>query len=643
MDSSRDDLGMEWTDEQRAVIDHARGVPARIQAGPGTGKSTTVLALAERLADGQADDSVRLATFTRAATTELAAKAVQGEISVPVTTVHSFALRILVKNQQWSRLPLPLRIPDHWEFDRLIHDDLRARLAPAFPNVRKTTVRRLESEMAARWEAMDDSLLLAEVDQQLRNAYVAAWTRQREVFGYSLFAEMPWYALELVEDHPEADLLGVQTLVVDEYQDLNRCEVGLLKALSSSGITIIGVGDEEQSIYSWRMAAPEGIRRFVDDFPGACDYPLSVSQRCARSILAASQRVIAIAPGRDPNRPPVTPAKHNPEGDFAYLRLSSAQAERAAMARLLKHHHGQGTPYESMAVLIRSDYQGRWSAAIRQTLTSEGVPHTDIEAALEPLHTDDARELLAVARLVFNPSDDLAWWTLLKLRRGVADTFLRLVADAAWTNGRRFHEEIDALADGSIPGATAQSMKAAATRVAKIKTVLAEIAATQPPDDPAAWVAWLREVAQTLEIPVAAELDVLFAAASDAVPPDGGIADLISQLEPIARDLALEAPGVSVMTVARSKGLTLDVVVTLGVEAELFPSPMTSDPEEDRRLLYVAMTRAREATYLLMAKTRNDGTAYSGAGTSINSRSRCDFLSKAGISPTDGAAFLQAL
>ncbi len=634
---------MDWTNEQQTVISHPRGVPARIQAGPGTGKSTTVLALAERLADGQPDDSVRLATFTRAATTELATKAVDGAISVPVTTVHSFALRILVKNQQWSRLPLPLRIPDHWEFDRLIHEDLRARLAVAFPKVRKTTVRRLESEMAARWEAMDDSLLLANIDPQLRDAYVAAWTRQREVFGYSLFAEMPWYALELVEDHPEADLLSVQTLVVDEYQDLNRCEVGLLNALSLSGITIIGVGDEEQSIYSWRMAAPEGIRRFVDDFPGALDYPLSISQRCARSILTAAQRVIAIAPGRDPNRPRVTPAEHNPEGTFAYLRLASAQAERAAMARLLKHHHDQGVPYESMAVLIRSDHQGRWSAAIRQKLTSEGIQHTNVEAALEPLHTDDARELLAIARLVFNPSDDLAWWTLLKLRRGVADGFLRLVADSAWANGRRFHEEIDALVDGSIPGATAQSMKVAVARIADIKAVLAGIAGADPPDDPGGWVVWLREVARALSIPVAAELDALFAAAIAALPPDGGMVDLISQLEPIARDLALEAPGVSVMTVARSKGLTLDVVVTIGVEAELFPSPMTRDPEEDRRLLYVAMTRARHATYLLMAKTRNDGTAYSGAGTSINSRSRCNFLSKAGIAPADGAAYLQAL
>jgi DNA helicase-2/ATP-dependent DNA helicase PcrA len=293
-------------------------------------------------------------------------------------------------------------------------------LAERWRGVRRAQIAKLEREMAAQWESLDEDLvLLSDIDPELRDAYLAAWRKQRTVFGYSLFAEMPWYALELVEDHHDAKLLDLESLIVDEYQDLNRCEIRLLEALSNRGISIVAVGDEDQSIYSWRMAAPVGIRRFPQAFQGCSDYTLSVSQRCGRQILDAAQRVIAVAPGRDPNRPRLRPADHNPEGSFAYLSFRSAQAERQAVTRLLKHHHAQGEiPHERMAILVRSDYQGRWSRPLHEILEREGLPYTDVEAALEPLHTVDARELLAVARLALNRSDDLAWWTMLKVRRG---------------------------------------------------------------------------------------------------------------------------------------------------------------------------------------------------------------------------------
>jgi superfamily I DNA/RNA helicase len=120
---------VEWSEEQLRVIAHDPRRHCRVLAGPGTGKSTTVIALAERLVRESSAQAVRMVTFTRAATTELAAKAVEGSLDVAVTTVHSLALRLLLGNTQWVRLPLPLRIPDDWEFDELIHEDIRQRLS----------------------------------------------------------------------------------------------------------------------------------------------------------------------------------------------------------------------------------------------------------------------------------------------------------------------------------------------------------------------------------------------------------------------------------------------------------------------------------------------------------------------------------
>ena len=633
-------MTVDWTDEQRAILRHTGG-HARIQAGPGTGKSTTVIALAGLLSEGRSDKAIRLATFSRAATAELASMAVARDVPVQVNTVHSFALTILVRNREWGRLPSPIRIPDEWEAHDLLHDDLRLRLAPHHPGIRRATVERLEREMAAQWEAMDDTHLRAGIAPDLRAAYLAAWQRQRRVFGYSLFAEMPWYALDLIDDHPDADLDGLECLVVDEYQDLNRCETRLLAALAGRGIAVLGVGDPDQSIYSWRMAAPEGIRRFLGDFAPAQDYSLSVSQRCGRRILESAQRLIASGPGRDMARPAVRPASENPDGAFAYLRFRSAQAERRAAVRLLKHHHEtEGIGLDRMAILLRSDHQHRWSTPLRSDLERAGVLFTDVEAASEPLHTEHARELLAVAKLALNRQDDLAWWTILKVCRGVADSFIRQVADVAWAHSRRFADQLLRLPDDQIPEVSATSTQRAVGRVRAVTRILDRLEGN-PLAETARWIEWLREVASLLAIPIAEDLERLLITAGGNVHASEGIRTVLAQLEPVARDIAMASGGVRVMTIARSKGLTFDVVAVLGVEQELYPSPLSEDPEEDRRLLYVAITRARLACYLTMARIRHDATAFSGRGDSIRSRSRCEFLSIAGIRPDDGDQFLR--
>lgn len=119
--------------------------------------------------------------------------------------------------------------------------------------------------------------------------------------------------------------------------------------------------------------------------------------------------------------------------------------------------------------------------------------------------------------------------------------------------------------------------------------------------------------------------------------------DLISQLEPTAKQLALEEGGLALMTIASSKGLTFDVTVTIGVEDETFSDEHPHLHEELRRLLYVAMTRAKSACYLTMATTRSGPVAFSHDGNPINSRSRSRFLSIAGIEPQGGQDYLGAL
>ena len=135
--------------------------------------------------------------------------------------------------------------------------------------------------------------MLVDVSPELRAAFRAAWGRQRIVFGYSLFAEMTYSARDLLVDHPSPNLAGLEFLVVDEYQDLNSADIAMIEALAGHDISVLAAGDDDQSIYGFRHAAPQGIQNFANSpsFPrgshlSAVD-KLSVrrqyTRRCART------------------------------------------------------------------------------------------------------------------------------------------------------------------------------------------------------------------------------------------------------------------------------------------------------------------------------------------------------------------------
>src|SRR5580704_15173913 len=156
--------------EKDQILDHPPDRHGRILAGPGTGKSTTVLELAQRLHENDPPIAVGIVTFTRAATAELGEKIrAEGHDLVQPSTLHAFALSLLMRNPGFVSLPMPLRIPDDWEMGNLIEPDIAFRLRRLGQDgVSVRTVRRLDREMAAGWESLDpDTQLLADLDPEL--------------------------------------------------------------------------------------------------------------------------------------------------------------------------------------------------------------------------------------------------------------------------------------------------------------------------------------------------------------------------------------------------------------------------------------------------------------------------------------------
>src|SRR5712692_5547649 len=316
------------TAEQRAILAHDPYHHARVLAGPGTGKSATLVALVNQLLAGNPAPRIKLITFTRAATAELAKKVSDHPAAAAErpSTMHSFSISTLLRNPGTGNFPRPLRIADTWEDDEIVKPTLARRI-----DVRVTKLDNLIREMASNWEFLEPREL-PNVDPAHRARFLAAWHEHREVYGYTLLAELPFALRQTLHDHAELDGIQYDMLIVDEYQDLNACDLEVLRLIAARGCTIIAAGDDDQSIYSFRYAAPAGIRRFCEDYPGSVTYPLSVTQRCGSRIIECAQYIIEGDLGRPAGRPPLHSAEGSPPGEVALLAFDDEVSEACGVA-----------------------------------------------------------------------------------------------------------------------------------------------------------------------------------------------------------------------------------------------------------------------------------------------------------------------
>ena len=629
---------MTATPQQQAIIAHDVRRHGRVIAGPGTGKSWTSIALLDRLHKVSPDSAPGLLTFTRAATNELVRKVeTAGHDWLAPGTIHSFALALLVGHPGQVQIPYPVRIPDSWELANLIRPGIASGLrAMGFEGVTATQVKKLENEMAARWESLDpDLVVLADIDPELRNAYVGLWGLHRSRFGYLLLAELPSRAGDLIEDfgiRPE----NLEFLVVDEYQDLNKADIRLVSLLAVGGVHILAIGDDDQSIYGFRGAAPQGLRQFHDDFPNASDYSLSVSMRCGQRIIDAAMSLIETAPDR-PRRPRLTGVDDAPEGEFVYLRFGGHVAEARGVADIIAARIAGGVDAGEIAVLVRSRVS-TWADLLTPHLEERGITAVNVDWVERALAEPGLRRALAVARLVQDRHDSLSWWTLLKLTPGISDAFIRYVANTA-AEGENFGETLLRLHPGYAGAPTRQS----STRAQRL--VMEQLAAVEHVDlDRVAlgnygWGGWLR-----LRVEAGAlseDARKLLQDVGQHVPASEGLGFFLGQLEPIGKDLATHAADVRILSISASKGITVNTVLVMGVEAGIIPHPR-GRLDEERRLLYVGMTRATRMTVLTAAARRTGPTARHGIANINRPRGRCPLLVGLPIGQwTDGSDYVE--
>lgn len=630
------------TDEQRTAASHV-GTHARLLAGPGTGKTLTLtrrivfLVSQKKIPPGE----VLVLTFTRAAVAELRTRIndALGETTaskVSISTLHSFALRELLKRGGSTRLPQPLRIADDWEERWIIFEEVKRLVGK---DIKET--RNLFQCLSADWQklAADRSGWEREFPEP---KFLGAWREHRQIYGYTLRSELVYQLKNAIEEG-NVDLdAPIKHVLIDEYQDLNPCDLAIANILGDAGLSVYAAGDDDQSIYGFRYANPEGIRRFPKEFKSAQNFVLDECKRCDDSILQLGLFVAKQDPRREDK--PLHSVSPPRAGEVHLLRFQDQGYEAAGIARICKWltTRKKINP-EAILILIRSDRNRAFSQPLRAALLSETIPVGVHSNPLEPLERPDGRNFVSILRLAVNPQDDLAWRSLIEVRQNrIGATTSDAVYELARTNNWRYTKALSEIRRN--PTRIPRSGPALVKECDEIAELLNRIG--KPPKT--AIMTWLEGAAK----PVISDdkvrdliLDVFRniskVSGADSLDP------LMKAMNVSLGDFEQERPQkvVSVMTMHQAKGLTADAVFVVAAEDEYVPGRYTSGDlfDDERRLLYVSLTRACHFLYVTYATQRTGAQQHTGRTAGTTRRQLTRFLSGGPTAVENGDTFVAKL
>jgi len=603
----RIDYRAELNDAQYEAATTLHG-PLLVVAGAGSGKTRTLVFRVARLVESGVDpQSILLLTFTRRAALEMLRRAesllADGALeAVTGGTFHSFANTVLRRYGRMFGWPERFSILDRGDAEDTINL-VRARLGldrteRRFP--RKQTLATIFSTAANRNLRVAELVerehlhLIDDVEDILGcQAAYEGYKRERALLDYD---DLLIHLRDRLQQHDEfrERLRSVyRHVMVDEYQDTNHLQADIVAALGAPDGNVMAVGDDAQSIYGFRGADFRNILEFPQRFPGARLVTLEENYRSSQAILDVTNAVIGQAKERFAKtlftrrsggaRPQLVPAP-----DERWQSLFVRQ-------RLLELHE-EGVPLSEIAVLFRSSFH---SFDLELELARSGVPFVK-RGGFRFVETAHVKDVVAHLRVIENPRDAVSWHRILLLLEGVGPKLASAVVE--W------------LADGDRGGAALEEFPGApgsrGRGIGTVRQLGALLATLDPARAPTALVQqvvdWYRPVLERIhrdDAPKRLRDLEQFAA----------LAERYRELAAMLADMALEPPADSVgdvmavdveegemltlSTVHSAKGLEWHSVFVLAVADGRFPSAYSVDEdeiEEERRLLYVACTRARE-------------------------------------------------
>lgn len=618
--------------------------PLLVLAGAGSGKTRVLTHRIAHLVEdlNVAPWQIMAITFTNKAAAEMRERLQSliggGARGMWVSTFHSMCVRILRTDCERVGFAKGFTIYDDSDSKRLVEqimDELNI-------DKKRYPIPALRNRISQAKNDLQVAEVFAEktsdqVGQVAARVYTRLQERLRQLNAFD-FDDLLLYTWLLLKNHPDV-LAAYQNrfryLMVDEYQDTNHAQYVLTQLLAAAHKNIMVVGDDDQSIYSWRGADLRNILDFEKDYPEARVVKLEENYRSMGNILAAANAVIA----NNLTRKPKKLFTSKPAGDkISVYSATDERDEGRWIASEIEHQHGEGMSYNQIAVFYRTNAQSRM---LEDMLMRAGVPYRLI-GGTRFFDRAEIRDVMAYLNLVVNPANDVAAHRVINVpKRGIGKTTVEHIDYVARETGITFLQAAElCIADDQIRSATRKAIAEFAALIHEAqgyagdlrkvveaivdKAGLIRALEAENSDDAAGRIENIQELfgvvdeyAQTHD-----DADALFepptaedAPEADDEPPvrtfqANSLPDFVEwvTLRTDMDTVAEDGEAITMMTIHAAKGLEFDCVFVAGMEESLFPHGNSSQDsqglEEERRLAYVAITRARKKLYLTNAFTR---------------------------------------
>ena len=606
---------------QRAAVTHLEG-PILVLAGAGSGKTRVITRkIAHMVGEcGIKPDSIAAVTFTNKAAREMKSRVAEllseeRTQGLTVSTFHTLGMRLLREEHARIGFRRGFTLFDAEDSLTLLRELLKV------DRVEKAEVLERAQWQISAWKSAlltpEEAVKKAADDHARRQARLYLdYHRHLQAYNAMDFDDLiarPVHLLESDREVRERWQSRLRYLLVDEYQDTNAAQYRLLKLLAGSRGAFTAVGDDDQSIYSWRGAQPQNLTLLKEDFPSLKVVKLEQNYRSTRRILRVANALI----GHNPHLFEKKLWSELGEGDPVRLVAcpdAQAEAERVVteiVAHKLKHKTRNG----DFAILYRSNHQSR---LFEKVLREQKLPY-ELSGGTSFFDRGEVRDLVAYLRLLVNPDDDSAFLRIVNLpRRELGPVTLeRLGSYAGARHLSLFSACFDVGLKAELPERGAEKLHEFAVWVSKT----AERAESEPAAevvkrmlDDIAYEGWLKGSARDLATAERKWENVQEFVAWLEKPTGGETATLADTLARLAlMDLldrnadAKEGDSVQLSTLHAAKGLEFPHVFLVGMEEEILPHRNSLEGEsleEERRLCYVGITRARQTLTLSYADKR---------------------------------------
>lgn len=608
---------MTLNDKQLEAVNHTEG-PCLVLAGAGSGKTRV---LTERIIklidDGVSPYNILAITFTNKAAKEMRVR-VQNKIgdvanSIFIGTFHSFGLRILRENYDAIGYSSNITILDTDDTKSLIKRILKENsFDPADYDI-KHIISKISSAKNDGISPLEFSkLFLNEHDKVIGLVYekYLKLLKENNSVDFDDLLLKPVEIFKKRKDILEKYQERFRYILVDEYQDTNSIQYELCKMLAKKYNNIFVVGDANQSIYSWRNADYRNILNFEKDYKNAHVVLLEENYRSTNTILKAANSVI----------------KNNNEGTklnlwtsigdgekVEYIRVEDEIKESSFVINKIKELVSEGYSYSDFAVLYRTNAQSR---TVEEAFVKNNIPY-NIIGSYYFYNRKEIKDLIAYLNLIYNTNDSVSLERVINTpKRGIGTKTIDNIREKANMNDISLFDAIDS-------GKELEFKKLILELIEDSKTMnLSDLI-----EDVLVKTGLRREYELDKSIESDTKVENLNEFKSLAVNfEDNGIYDLSTFLENIMLvsdkgQYAEDDNNVNIMTLHSAKGLEFNIVFILGMEEGIFPHSRSFESakelEEERRLCYVGITRAKKKLYLLSARTR---TLYGRTSGTIESR-----------------------